>query len=42
MNSSRLCVRDLAWRRLEEIAAFKATMYIKRYRRQLLKKCGSV
>jgi len=34
----RLRVRDLAWRSSEEIVAFKATIYVKRYRRQLLEK----
>jgi len=34
--------RDLAWRSSEEIVAFKTTMYIKIYRRQLLEKCWSV
>ena len=35
-------VYDLARRSSEEIVAFKATMYIKRYRRQLLGKSWSV
>ena len=35
------CVRDLAWRSLEEIVAFAAKMYIKRCERQLLEKCMS-
>ena len=40
LNSSgiRLRVRDIAWRSSEKIVAFKATMYTKRYRRQLLEK----
>jgi len=38
LNSSgiRLHVRDIAWRSSKEIVAFEATMYTKRYRRQLL------
>jgi len=44
LNSSGIqtIVRDLAWRSLEKIVAFKATMYIKRYKRKLLEKCWSV
>ena len=44
MNSSGIqtIVRGLAWRSLEKIVAFKATMYIKRYKRKLLEKCWSV
>jgi len=41
LNSSGIqtTVRDLAWRSLEKFVAFKATMYIKRYKRKLLEKC---